>query len=226
MNVQSEDHRERQIVYVSRCILNQNLRFPGIAIKSGALNEILESFLINGLGIEPLPCLECLGWGGVARKSFFKFIPKFFKYSDSKVFLILKLFGAIWVWKYRRLCKKQAKFVMREMEDFITSGYLIKGIIAMNDSPTCALTKTIDLLNSAKKFKDMGLEVNDFLSPKFEKMKSIIPNICENGTGIFMSEIIRELKRRKLDIKLIEFNPWNDLKEETGKINKLLALKK
>lgn len=225
MKIHSEDHRKKQIVFLSRCILNQNLRFPGIAIKSGAVNEIIEPLLSKGLGIEQLPCLECLGWKGVARKSFFKYIPKFFKYSESKIFPILKLFGAIWIWKYRRLCKKETKFLLDQIQDFINSGYLIVGIIAMNDSPTCGLTKTINLLSSAKEFKNIGLKLSDFLNPKFEKMKFIIPNLLDNGTGIFMGEIIKEMKNRKLDIKLIDFNPWNDLKEEADKIIKMLALK-
>ncbi len=55
-------------------------------------------------------------------------------------------------------------------------------------------------------------------------MKFIIQNLCEDGTGYFMSEIIKEIKRKNLTIKLIEFNPWNDIKEEINKINNELAL--
>ena len=220
------DHRKKQLIYLSRCILNQNLRFPGIAISSGTINEIIEQILRKGIGIEQLPCLECLGWGGVERKSFFKYFPTYFKYRESKIFPILKLFGKVWIWKYRRLCKKQANLVLNQMEDFINSGYSIVGIIAMNDSPTCGLSKTINLWNSVKKFKSLGIKLSDFINPEFDKMKFIIPKLCDDGTGYFMSEIISGIKQKDLTIKLIEFNPWNDLKEETNRINNELELKK
>lgn len=216
------DHRKKEIIYLSRCILNQNLRFPGIAIKPGAINEIIELILKNNIGIEQLPCLECIGWGGVSRTSFFKYIPIFFKFSYSKLYPILKQFGKIWIWKYKRLCKKHAKELVDQMEDFINSNYLILGIIAMNDSPTCGLTKTIDLLNSPKKFKELGFELSDFINPKFETMKSIIPNICIDGMGLFMTELIKEMNYRKINVELIDFNPWNDLDSELAKINDLL----
>lgn len=218
------DHREKQLIYLSGCILNQNSRFPGIAISSGAINEIIELILRKNLGIEQLPCLECLGWGGVDRKSFFKYFPMYLKYSETRIFPLLKLFGKIWIWKYRKLCKKQAKLVLNQMENFINSGYSIVGIIAMNDSPTCGLSKSINLWNSVRKFKSLGLKLSDFINPEFDKMKFIIPNLCEDGTGYFMSEIISRIKRKDLAIKLIEFNPWNDIKEEINKINNELAL--
>jgi predicted secreted protein len=219
------DSRKKKIIYVSGCILNQNLRFPGIAIRPGAINELVAVFLKNDIGIEQLPCLECLGWGGVSRNSFFKYMPLFVRYYGSKRIFLLKLFAKIWIWKYKRLCKKEAKIVVNNMVDFIQNDYIIIGIIAMNDSPTCGLTKTINLLNSAKLFKELGYNLNDFLNPEFEKMKTIIPHLCEDGTGFFMAEILKEIKKKKLKIDVLEFNPWNDINKENERLINFLKSK-
>ena len=63
-----KDNRGKQIIYVSNCILNQNAKAPGLAIRKGALNELTKLFFDNDFGIEQLPCMECILWGGVSRK--------------------------------------------------------------------------------------------------------------------------------------------------------------
>jgi predicted secreted protein len=87
-----KDNRGSRIVFVGNCILNQNARFPGIAIKEGAFTEFVDILLRNGVGIEQLPCLECLGWGGVSRKTYYKFQPMVLHFVDKKAFPIIKLF--------------------------------------------------------------------------------------------------------------------------------------
>ena len=47
-------------------------------------------------------------------------------------------------------------------------------------------------------------------------MKFIIPNLCDDGSGYFISEIISGIKQKDLTIKLIDFSPWNDIKEENN----------
>ncbi len=56
------DKRGKKIIYLSRCLINQNLRFPGIAVSSGAITELISPIIENGIGIESLPCLERIAW--------------------------------------------------------------------------------------------------------------------------------------------------------------------
>ena len=210
---------------MSGCLLNENLRFPGIAVKEGAVYELLEPLIKNGVGIEQLPCLERMEWGGVSRKKFFKFLPITFNTIGTRKHLLIELFIKIWIHNFRKSCKKEAKKVVNHMEDFMNSGYVILGIIAMNDSPTCGFTKTINLLKSASTFKKFGLKLEDFENPDLEKMRGIIPNLCKNGTGLFMAEILRELRKRHINVKIFEFNPWNNLIKESERIINALNLK-
>lgn len=112
------------------------------------------------------------------------------------------------------------------MKDYINSGYSILGIIAMNDSPTCGATRTIDLLKSASKYKNLGFKTEDLENPELEKMRIITPCLCDEGSGLFMNEILKELRKREMNVKVIGFDPWCDLKKEAERIANILKLKK
>jgi len=213
-----EDNRSKKIVYISHCLLNQNCRYPGIATSDGIIVEILEPLLRKGIGIEQLPCLECMEWGGVSRNSILKFLPIIRKYSYSKLSPFIKLFSKIWYWNYKRLCKREAKKVANQIKDHLNSGYTILGLISMNDSPTCGVTKTLDLLGSIFKYRELEIDLEDFEHPKLEKMRNLIPKLLVDGEGTFMHELVAKLKKLKQDIKIIGFNPWDNLDEEVNKI--------
>ncbi|MFX1418696.1 MAG: hypothetical protein ACFE9N_07235 [Promethearchaeota archaeon] len=217
------DKRGKKIIYLSQCLLNQNLRFPGIAVESGALIELIVSLIKKGIGLEPIPCLERLGWGGVKRKTFYKYLPMISRNIGSIKFSIIKLFLRIWIRKFKKLCKKEAKKVVDQMQDYHESGYSIIGIITTNDSPTCGSTKTIDLLKIISNINISSI-IDEFTNPTLERMKDLIPNLCENGTGLFTSELIKEIKKRKLYIKIVGFDIWNDLTEEIEKLLENLDL--
>ena len=80
-----QDNRKKQIIFLSSCMLNQNNRYPEIATTDGSIVSLIAPLLKEGIGIEQLPCLECMGWGGVSRKTIFKFIPMIYKHHKSKL---------------------------------------------------------------------------------------------------------------------------------------------
>lgn len=213
-----------RIVYVSRCMLNQNLRFPGIAVEKGALTELIVSLIKEGIGIEPLPCLERLGWGGVRRKTFFKYFPIVSKYLGSIFLPIIKVFLRNWLRNYRKLCKKEAKKIILQILDYNESGYSILGVITMNDSPTCGFNKTINLLRVITKSKEKNIIFDAFKSPSLNLMKDLIPGLCEKGSGYFITELITQMKKSNLSISVIGFDVWNNLEEETENVVKKLNL--
>lgn len=55
-------------------------------------------------------------------------------------------------------------------------------------------------------------------------MGIIIPRLCENGSRFFMRDILKELRKRGMNIKVIGFDPWCDLKSEDERIVKILNL--
>ncbi len=217
-----EDKRSGKIIYLGNCLLNQNIRFPGIGICGGAIYDLVEPLMKCGIGIEQLPCMERLSWGGVHRKPIYRMLPMLFKYRGSKFFPIIKLFGKVWLWNYKQVCKKEAKKVVRQMEDYQNSGYEISGIIAMNDSPTCGVTKTGDLFGSISEGQMDGLKLEDLEYPRLEKMSGLFKKVLVEGQGTFIHEIVEEMKRKKINTKIIGFDPWCDVKGETERIMSLL----
>jgi predicted secreted protein len=219
------DNRSKRIVFISNCILNQNARFPGIEVEKGSFSELIEILIQNGIGIEQLPCLECLGWGGIARKTYYKFQSIVLRFIDKKTFPIIKLFFNIWLYNFIRLCKKEATKVVKRIQDYSNNGYEILGIIALNDSPTCGVTKTIDLLDGAKKLKSLGFKKEDLENPDIKEMRNIVPALCIEGSGLFISSIITKLEKNNMKVKVIGFDPWaKSIKKEAERVSSLLNI--
>ncbi len=216
--VEFEDLRSRHIVYVSSCLLNQNRRYPGIAVCQGAVQELVEPLMKNGIGIEQLPCLECLGWGGVARSSVFRFLPTFYRSSGSRSFPLIRRFGRLWLWKYVRLCRKRARDVVRDIRDYRGHGYKILSIIGMNDSPTCGVTKTIDMLELAGRLKQLGFTHDDLAAPHIDRMRKAMQSVLMDGQGCFMKELTRKLDQEGIIVPILGFDAWADISSEADRV--------
>lgn len=221
---QFKDYRSGRVVFISQCIANQNLRFPGIAVSSGAFEELLSMLVKSGAGIETVPCLERIGWGGISRRRYFKYQPLLLSRHSMPVSWILMLFTRLWLWNYGRVCGREASRVVSHIEDYIQHGYVIAGIISMNDSPTDGVTQTIDLMRSAEKIRSGGYDATGLLSADITRMREMIPALCERGEGIFMKRLRAKLEKRGIGINIIGFDPWADRKLEVERIAKLLDM--
>jgi predicted secreted protein len=219
------DRRSKRIIFVSSCVLNQNLRFPGIAVEAGACRELVEMLMGHDLGIEALPCLERLGWGGVSRRNYFRYQPVMLRYADSPLSRMIGIFSSLWLFRYSLLCRREARKVARHILDYLRSGYSVVGIIAMNDSPTDGVTRTIDLARAPRKFRESGLSDEVLKNPDIAEMKGFIHSLCEPGTGIFTSFLRKELEKRSAEVKILGFDPWADMTGECRRIEDELGLK-
>jgi predicted secreted protein len=211
------DNRDRRMIFLNNCLMNQTSRAPGVAYREGASTELIQLILDNGLSIEQLPCLECIGIGGVSRKSFDRYLPLLSNSIKNGWFSILKLILKVWLINFERLCKKEARKVVDRIEDYVTEGYTILGVVGMNDSPTCGVTKTLDFIEYTRRLvlsKDTG-----------STPKQIIQETLVDGTSFFIGNIMKELEKRGLDVKVIGFEPWTEShKEEAERIASLLNL--
>src|SRR5690348_5025831 len=64
---QLSDARGNKIVFLSHCLLDENVRYLGGAFHSGAIPEVVP-LIRGGLGICQMPCPEMHAWGGVHKK--------------------------------------------------------------------------------------------------------------------------------------------------------------
>ncbi len=56
------------VVFLSRCLLNQNVRYLGGAGRAGGAAEFADSYLGRGIGICQLPLRQQRACGGVSRR--------------------------------------------------------------------------------------------------------------------------------------------------------------
>jgi len=204
------DKRSKKLVYVSRCLLNCNIKYPGSADVAGAYTDLLFPISNQGIGIEQMPCLEILGWGGVNRiKIMYDLDPS----VDNQD----------WVIEYPKLCKQEAKKVVDQMEDYFRSGYDIKGVIYISDSPTCGLSQTLSF--PEVHYQTIAMQIpSDKLFDFDYKSTYVWPKYKYDGYGKFGYQLYLEVKKRDLPIKFIPFRPVNSRKKELNRVFKEIGL--
>ena len=109
--------RDKKIILVSHCVLNQNSVVSPLARSKGGL-LIAKSFLDQGIGIIQLPCPE-FKFLGLQRKPMTK------EEYDSPA--------------YRTLCRNLFTPILEDVKKYIAQDYSIVGILGINESPTCSI---------------------------------------------------------------------------------------
>lgn len=108
--------RNKRIIYISHCILNQNSVIKNWERSESSFKSILKVLLENDVSIVQLPCPE-KNFLGLNRK------PKTKEEYSTK--------------DYRKICLELSKEVIFDMEEYIKNDYKILGIIGINKSPSC-----------------------------------------------------------------------------------------
>jgi predicted secreted protein len=219
-----QDNRGRKIVYISCCLLNQNTRAAGIAVRKGPCNELIQILLANDIGIEQMPCPERLYWGGVGRRGFSSKQPFVFSSIGKWWSPITELFAQMWLANSARGMRKLAGEVVTRIADFTREGYTIIGVIGVDDSPSCGVTKNLDIMGIARNQKSLGITLDDVENPQLDKMKTILDSGLIDGAGYFLGPIMEQLSRRSLNIPVIGFDPWADQGQEAERIANVLNL--
>jgi hypothetical protein len=169
--------------------------------------------------------MECRLWGGVSRKTIQKFQPLVLNSIGRAWFPIIEFFTNLEMRKTKYACRKEAKKVVKRIQDYITEGYTIFGILGVNGSPTCGVTKTINYVEIAKNMKKLDIEPQDIINPQLEKIIEIENKTRIDGPGNFFNPLIDELKRNKVNIRVEGIELASDPKKEVERIANLLSLK-
>ena len=135
------DRRSGRVIFVSHCLLNENVRYLGGACYPGAVAELADKWRSEGLGICQMPCPEQLAWGGVLKRSI---APA---YGASTTWLwafrsaVMRLFEIYTRLRYRRI----ARGVAAQIRDYRRSGYEVAGVVGVGGSPSCGVRTTLDV---------------------------------------------------------------------------------
>ncbi|MTI67323.1 MAG: hypothetical protein FH753_12105 [Firmicutes bacterium] len=111
--------REKKLILIANCILNQNSVVKPLARAKGAYNDIVKEIIDKDIGIIQLPCAE-FRYLGENRPSMTK------KEYDT--------------FEFRDLCKNLAQEMITQIKEYLKHGYKIVGLIGINQSPTCDIS--------------------------------------------------------------------------------------
>lgn len=191
-----KDERSKKIIFVSHCILNENIRYLGGAFRKGCIDEIIDEIQNHGIGIIQMKCPEQKAWGGVLKKHIW--LPLGAK--NKFLYKIIKIFLPFFIWNTERVYKSIAKDVVAELTDYITSGYEVVGIIGIAGSPSCGVNTTLDI----KKFMDF-LANTDIDELDRNTMNTIgLKGSLVQGEGLFIKILKKELDNKNIKLNFFE----------------------
>lgn len=119
-NKQKPLEKSKKIVFVSECLLNQNIRAYGVKNTkgSGPVAEIMDELVSSDVGINVVPCPE-MEYEGLKRTACGKS-----RYETPE---------------YRKICADLAKETIDRYKMYLNDGYDVSGFICINGSPSCGI---------------------------------------------------------------------------------------
>lgn len=165
--------RNREIVALCHCILNCNSKVEGLSEFEGAQSITIE--LINkGYGIIQLPC------------------PEMFMYGIKRWGHVKEQFDNMF---YREQCRLMLAPYIKQFDEYLKNNYSIKGIIAIDGSPSCGYNKTC---SSKQWFGELSGCID--LQNKINDIEMV------DGKGVFIEELENLLKENNLNIPIVGFD--------------------
>lgn len=198
------DARGRRVVFLSHCLLNQNVRYLGGASQPGGLAELVSGYLDAGVGICQLPCPEQRAWGGVLKRRMLIAFGSGDTWRAPVVRLLLRPF----IWYTRQVYAGLARQIARDVADYRRSGVEIVGLVGVNGSPSCGVRCTLDLAGAVDALTRCPASRLD----RRALNQDIIAAHVRPGEGVFIGALRRRLAKIGEPIPLQE----HDLLAELG----------
>ena len=201
---QLADARGGRVVFLSHCLLNQNVRYLGGAGRAGGVSEVVDGYLGRGIGICQLPCPEQRAWGGVLKRRMLAAYASAGTLRAPLARLLLRPF----TWYTRRVYARLARGVTRDVADYRRSGVEVVGLVGIGGSPSCGVATTLDLpgaVNALTRCPAARLDrrtLNEDI---------IAPNV-RPGEGLFIHALRQQLAQAGAHVPMEE----HDLLAELG----------
>ena len=199
-----EDERSKRVIFVSHCLLNENTRYLGGAFRPGCLDELVDRFQQEEIGICQMHCPEQRAWGGVLKR----YMLPIYSSRGTMLYrlrhMLLPLFLFYTRWIYRRLAKE----VVGDIEDYVRSGFEVVGMVGVGGSPSCGVWSGLDLRRSLEvaagcPLTRLGRRVMN---------EEVVAACLSEGEGLFVAAIQRELKRKRLSIRWFEHDLLSEIR--------------
>ncbi len=206
------DARSNRVVFLSHCLLDENVRYQGGAFHSGAAPETL-ALIRTGVGICQMPCPEQRAWGGVRKPQ----MLRAYGLIDTRLYrfrtVLFRLFVASTRLRYRLL----ARHVAREIKEYRDAGVAVVGVVGIGASPSCGVRMMLDMRRSFETIAACPLAAVDRAT-----INERVVTACRvPGEGLFVRALREQLRRRRIEIPFLE----HDLIAEMNGREQPLALR-
>lgn len=198
------DARGGRVVFLSHCLLNQNVRYLGGAGRAGGVTEVVDGYLDQGVGICQLPCPEQRAWGGVLKRRMLVAYGSAGTWRARTARFLLRPF----MWHTRRVYARLARAVARDIADYRRSGIEVTGLVGIGGSPSCGVRVTLDMPAAVTALTRCPAAALD----RRTLNRDIVAANVRPGEGMFIRALRRRLARAGLEVPLRE----HDLLAELG----------
>lgn len=187
-----QDSRKKKVIFLSHCILNENVRYLGGAFRGGCLSEIVEQCIQNDIGMIQMPCPEQMAWGGVLKKWMLKVL------QNRRWFIrpVRVLLFALFLMQTRRVYRKLARDVANQIEDYLASGFEVIGIIGIDGSPSCGVEQVLDL-------HQVLVDLITVETLNRQQLNNLVKMNVVKGMGLFTEQLQKILRRRHISVPYI-----------------------
>lgn len=182
-------------MFVSHCLLNENVRFPGGATCGGAVPEVAARYVDAGIGLCQMPCPEQRAWGGVRKR----YLLRLYGRRALRWRLVRRMTLAVATAWTRVVYRRLARTVADDIADYRASGFEVVEIVGVGGSPSCGVWTTLDLDDA---FAAMARRDPD--SDRRSTNRAVVADNVVPGRGLFIECLDRALRSRRLGIPFRE----------------------
>ena len=140
-----------------------------------------------------MPCPEQHAWGGVYKRLLLMAYCSKDTLFYSMRFLVMPLL----LFSTRFIYWWMARQIAYQVEDYLSSGFTVLGVIGIDGSPSCGVNKTLDIRKAFDQVAHMEID-----SITAEKVNKAIECLVV-GTGLFTHALQKQLKNKKIQISYI-----------------------
>lgn len=209
-----KDNRSKKVVFVSHCILNENVRYLGGACRKGCVKEVVEWCMESDLGIVQMPCPEQNAWGGVTKR----WLLMVYGAKGTFLYKMRGLFLPLFLQYTKLIYRQLAKTVVDQINDYLVSGYSIIGVIGIDVSPSCGVNTTLDFERSF----ELGASI-DVESVTVEQMNNLFLQSLTDGRGLFTIALQKELNKRHIDLSYVAHDLIAEINGKNSNVGTLLS---
>jgi hypothetical protein len=106
-----------------------------------------------------------------------------------------------------------ARNVVKDVEEYVRSGFNVVGIVGVGASPSCGVSTTLDLRRSLEAVAARPVESLD--RPTFNR--EVVVACRVSGQGLYVRTLRQQLERKGLDVPFLEHDLVSEMHGESQK---------